>query len=265
MLGVRGLVAALDFDMLDDQMEEPTYACMAHVHDSEMEEPADAFATHAYDPSDAFTTHAHDPSDAERVHALVAALDDDELDAQMLSELLDADDTEAVATELAAAAAMAEAEEASNRAAGDAARLYFEDAAAVAGCQRFAAALRSTGLLEQLPGLSRCSDAPAAVRLTVFGPSDAALAALPPSAWHDASQLRSLLRLHICAGEVSTSDGDALSMVGHSHRLQRIPLSHALASIGNAHVAAPPVSFCAGAIYPIDSVLWGLELLAPCR
>lgn len=190
---------------------------------------------------------------------------EDLLDADMLIELLEPEDTAAVAAELDAAARLVEAD-AQASAAG--APLHCEAAAAACGCHLFAAALKRTGMLEELPSLSASPD-PASVRLTVFGPSDAAFAALPPSAWHDAAELRSLLRLHICVGELPdprpSGGGDMLSLIGHSHRLSRRTDGVGLIGIGNAGVAAAPFAFRCGTLYPIDSVLWGLELVTPCR
>ena len=144
----------------------------------------------------------------------------------------------------------------------------FGTVAASAGCSLFGAMIRHARMDDELPALSSHAE-PTAVRLTVFAPSDAALAALSAATWHDEAELRSLLLLHVCAGELPLADagcveGDLLSLIGHSHRLRR-HRDGSLSRIGNAGVAAIPVPFSSGTIYVIDSVLWGLELLVSCR
>jgi uncharacterized surface protein with fasciclin (FAS1) repeats len=132
------------------------------------------------------------------------------------------------------------------------------DTAAASGFNTFVAALKAAGLVETLrsPG-----------PFTVFAPTDAAFAALPPGTLDTlladpTGALRSILLYHVVAGELyAASLSDGLTV----YTVQGEPLSFSvsgdLARVNDAYIVTKDIQASNGVIHAIDAVLIPPSLL----
>ena len=129
----------------------------------------------------------------------------------------------------------------------------------------FAEALRGSGLFAELPALSAGVAGLAPVAL--LAPSDDALAALPDHARCNADSMRRLLAAHVWVGgggDLAQAES-VVVLSGQTYQVSATEVSGVL-SVGNARVSlGRSVAFCGGVIYPIDAVLWSLEVVESCR